>query len=466
MAQVFKVLPLSLFRPLTGQGAPIYAQILLQLLEETQRHAEPLSRELALNLVLDQLSADALELTQDALEADALEATDDRQTRAAAILRYLARCGWLRGETQNDFTQSFVLPDYAFRLLRVLGEIAANDPPPLQGLIFAIHDLLQASVRDGNADIRLPEAHRQTLHLLNALKELQHNIGAQMERVLQQMHAQAVLDQFFGSYHDEIVNRAYHQLRTTDHVSRYRPGVIEATAQLARETTLRETAQHLVARGGAAPMDDAMQELESQTRVIRDNFLALDSLLEAIDVRHSRFVDAAVRTIEQHLLAQTTTSGQLGAILSALLNPSTDDVSFQNITVPLVNLYEFELLDSQSLAAPARTPTPFVVEAETVIELSPEEIAASYTATLAQMQRVISRERVRNYVGELLRHRSELRGADIPLTQPDELALLIYLRAYGDGTLGYQVQPDENAEWVQHGEIGFRDFVIKQIDRK
>src|SRR5581483_7758871 len=103
------------------------------------------------------------------------------QARAAAILRYLVQCGWLHSETQSDFTQSFVLPDYAFRLLQVLNEISANEPPPLQGLVCSIHDLLQASVRDGNTDIRLPEAHRQMQHLLNGLKELQHNIGAHLE---------------------------------------------------------------------------------------------------------------------------------------------------------------------------------------------------------------------------------------------------------------------------------------------
>jgi len=177
---LFSVLPQMLFSPLASPGAAIYAEAMLRIFAETRRHQQPLSRELAVSLVREMLAAaqDGLVITSDADEESAVDKDDDPlAARAGAVLRYLVHCGWLRIETQSDFSQSYTLPDYAFRLLNVFNEIASDEPLPLQGLIFSIYSLLQTSVREGNAHISLPEAHRQTASLMSGLKELQHNIG-------------------------------------------------------------------------------------------------------------------------------------------------------------------------------------------------------------------------------------------------------------------------------------------------
>jgi hypothetical protein len=40
--------------------------------------------------------------------------------------------------------------------------------------------------------------------------------------------------------------------------------------------------------------------------------------------------------------------------------------------------------------------------------------------------------------------------------------LLIYLRNYGDGSLGYHVEETPNAEWIERDGVGFRDFVLRR----
>lgn len=457
---LFDLIPTELFRPLAAPGAQIYSDILLALFDETQRHQQALSRESALHHVVAALAnPDALQLTQDAQD-QVDDETDATLARASAILRYLIHCGWLRAEMQNDFTQTFILPDYAFRLLRTLAEIAANQALPLQGLICSIHDLLQAAIRDGNVDIRLPEAHRQTQHLVNGLKELSHNIGIHIERVLRQLQARYVLDQFFSSYRSEIVDRVYHHLQTTDHVSRYRPGIIEATAQLERSAQIENAARRLYERGEAPSIDLAAQRLIEQARQMREQFQELDRLLNAIQTRHSQFVDSAVRAVELQLASQTTTSGQLHSILKALLQDRTIQT---NDAPSLVHLYELGLLDSESPAAPARAPTPFVAETLAAPLLSPEEIQSSQDETLRQLNRAVSRERVRHFVRALLTERNEITSDNIRLSGADDLPLLIYLREYGNGSLGYRFENDADNAWCERDGIGFHKFVLKRL---
>jgi hypothetical protein len=82
--------------------------------------------------------------------------------------------------------------------------------------------------------------------------------------------------------------------------------------------------------------------------------------------------------------------------------------------------------------------------------------------TLQQMNRAISRERVRRYAAMLLRDRDELPATDLPLVGPDDLPLLIYLRSYGDGSLGYRIEEQPDGGWIERAGVGFRAFVLRR----
>ena len=119
MPELFKVVPPNLFRPLAAPGAPLYARALFVLFAETRRHQQPLSRDLALSLVMEILSdpevLDAAAAIDDEFEETANEGEEDAdepgriQSRGSALLRALVRHGWLRVETQSDFSQQYIL---------------------------------------------------------------------------------------------------------------------------------------------------------------------------------------------------------------------------------------------------------------------------------------------------------------------------------------------------------------------
>lgn len=466
MGDLFATLPRTLFNPLAAQHAPLYVEVLLLLFTETQRHQQPLSRDLALGLVAEVLerAAEADLASLPALEAHLSEEPDVSIARSSAVLRYLAQSGWLRIETQSDFTQSYTLPDFAFRLLATFQALAENEPLRLQGMICAIHDMLQMAVREGTAHVRLLEAHRQTRILMNGLKELQHNIGLHIEQLLQQYTARDVLAQVFTSYRNDVVDRAYHQLRTTDHVSRFRPGVLEALAQLSSTAQVEAIARMLRSADRDGSLESLAARLLDQIREVREQFEGLDRLLQLIDLRHSQFVDSAVRTLELQLAASTTTSGQLHAVLSAIL-ADTAAPELVDAGTDLVSLYRLTLVDAQSLAAPTRAAVPFDPVATAQAAPSEEELAAAQARTLQQLTRAIGRERIRRYAEMLLDGRNSLHAAAIPLSGAAELPMMIYLRQYGDGTLGYLVDEMPDAAWIEHDGVGFRDFVLRRVEK-
>src|SRR5262249_22947488 len=213
-------------------------------------------------------------------------------------------------------------------------------------------------------------------------------------------------------------------------------------------------------------IESAAQRLIEQTREIREAFDALDQRLQTIDARHSQFVSSAVRAVELHLTASSTTSGQLHSILSHLL---TDETGAANQPPPqryprLVSSFELGLIDESSLAPPKRAAVAFVPEVVAAPSLSAEEIAEGRRQTLRSLARAIGRDRVRRFAAELLRHSDEARGGESHLKGPQDLPVLIYFGNYVDGSLGYGVEESEDAEWIERDGIGFRDFVIRKSE--
>lgn len=324
-------------------------------------------------------------------------AKSETLARARDILNYLERCGWLRSEIQSDFTPAYTIPDHAFQLLQTIRQVAAGEPPPLAGLMVAIYDLLQAAARGEAPEARLAEAGRLTSQLRAELKKFQHNSDSYS------------LD--------------------TEGLTHLQEGILNTTAKLG------ESAQP-----------------------IRENFEAIGRLLSDIAFRQIRLAESAQTESEP-------ASAHLIKILNFLSAGSEPETS-------LINLYQLELIDSESLAFPSFPPFSFVPDAIPSPSPSADEIEAAQRETARQLNRPVSRERVRRLAQSILRDRAEIRAAEITFSGPADpstllsvagqaLPLLIFLRAYGDGSLGYHVEELEEFSWVEAGGVGFRDFLVK-----
>jgi len=479
---LFQKLPVALFVPLAAPLAELYAAALLRIFEETQRHQEPLSWEYCVTQIAetiveteaamqgnaDSSAAETLTLVQEPLPVHTLNGTsadsvypakDGEQTsreRATELLRNLKQYQWLREEIQSDGTLMYSLPEHAFRLLRVFHEIATGHEERLQGVIYNIHDLLQAAVREGNASVRVPQARDETRRLLSRLKELQHTIGLHIEQILQQRELKDILEQTFVIYLRQVSRSSYHELRTTDHVARFRGDIYQAIHLL--QTRFQNPQEAL--REILSP-----QHLLDDLEYIHEQFDQLENLLQAIDLRHSQFFDAAVRSIQLKLSAGTRTSGHLFTILQTIMEAKDDEQQPVDLA-RLITLHSLELLDERSLMAPRKVSETFSAPQDESLPPSEEELEKARLATLERLRRTISHERIRQFAAEILGDRMQRRVGELDFNGPDDLPMLIYLRQYGkSGTLGYCSVEIPDAPWIEQAGIGFRDFLIKRVEK-
>ena len=470
MATLFDRLPVRLFAPLAAQGAPVYAEALLALFREVQRQPLPLSRELALQIVAEILEApQAFEGTaelEDGLGEAAEAATtatdaeeDPVRARARRVLAYLVACGWLKTENQRDLSQDYILLTHAFQLLRVLDEICSGGSHSPEGLICTIHDLLRQAAGDGLAHIRVMEACRLAELYMNVLKELQHNIGQFYEGLVDRKRPAEVLEHLFVDYRQGVVERTYHKIRTTEHASRYRPSIFEALDHLRSPDRLAEAAADLRKSGAAASVDEAQLTLQEALGVIRERMNALDGLLSAVDDRNRQFHDAAIRKVELTMNAGTSTSGQLHQILLAFTSGQADPADF-----PLVDRFALGLLGAASLAPPAREARTFVPTRAVARDPDPAAVEEARDRSTRQIRLALrfSRQKVKEFALRALGGKQAIRASELPLDGPDDLPMLIYLRRYGDGSLGYRTDRKKSAPWIVVEGVGFQDFTIER----
>ena len=137
----FAGLPVKFFAPLAAKGQRVYLQILLHLFKETQENLGLVNRDILMAFALESMrdSANFSETNEIEDEEPAFGADPEsdppsvlQRARAGAILRYLENCGWYVTEMQSDFRQLFFIPDYSFRILKVLHELSDNQSVSLQ----------------------------------------------------------------------------------------------------------------------------------------------------------------------------------------------------------------------------------------------------------------------------------------------------------------------------------------------
>ncbi len=462
---LFEHLNPAFFRPLAATGAPVYADVLLALFATAVQRHQAFPRHVALEMARNRLAqADALAETTDLpLEADLTAETqaesDTLSIRAHGLLRYFEQCGWLRPDTQSDYTQVYALTEPAYHFLSALHQWLTQSAPPLAGLLSAIHDTLKAAAQEGDLATRIPQAHSQTEQLLVGLQSLHHNMGEHLNVLLKQPDVRAILEHWFTHYRNAVIVPAYHALRTTAHEGRYRQGALEALQHLLNNPNkLHEAAHDMVNRRQAATTEDGYSRLYEQIRTIQKNLSDLDDRLHALDERHELYISAASRAVRLRLAAHTTLSGQL----DALVRTAANHPSFAETAANRLNCFALRLPEAGSLAPPRRQPTPFVPSPTTLADPDPAEVQAARQATRRELQRAFSPTKVRDRVRTWLADHPRRAATDLPLATPADLPWLIYVRAYGTAKMGYHIE--ETDECVHVGGFQFRQFFVVKDD--
>jgi hypothetical protein len=450
----FDILPPNLFNVFSTQGHGNlqchYMAILLRIYGLAEFNRFGLTREVVVAEIVDYLkTVDPEDLA--AIDAEEGEESSERDY-AGYLLRRLVEAGWLEREQGADYTEFIILPDYAFTLLEAFRAIQEQKPKEFTGQLYAAHQLLSNENDDFSPSLALTQAYENVRQMVRGLNELNQNIRRCTDRATRDPSTGlrvSVPELLHLQYDDyaQVLGPAYHALKTSDHVSRYRRDIVVRLQSWQMDDGWLERAAGELAIQGRRTPAQAGDEIGQIMRFIIHQLEGLDPLLDEIDRRHAQYLRTSLRQVRYQLVNAEGSFRErlvvLGRELAALLEEGED---WLPEGMPALQAPGPRQPDINSFYTPPRRRAPFVPEPVIMPLLDPGDADALRALTLQEISQTITPEKVNGYVRGLLNGHHRLHVRDLPADLFDDLPWFVYVVAYGnhpDTEYGVEPLPGE-----------------------
>ena len=464
----FDILPANLFNLLGTQGGlqRHYLAILLRIYELAEFNRFGLTREIVIAEIVDYLSGEEVDMLPDAIAVDDVNDPlpgGDSQDYAGWILRRLVEAGWLEREQQADYTEFIVLPDYAFTLLEALRTIQQQKPREYTGQLYTAHQLLTNQGDDFSPSLALSQAYENVRQVVRGLNELNQNIRRYIDRVTRHRSVSDLLRLQYDDY-AQVLGPAYHALKTSDHISRYRRDIVAQLQSWQLDTgCLERLADDLATQGRLTPAQ-AADEVNHYLRFVTTQLETLDPLLDEIDRRHAQYLRTSLRQIRYQLVsADGSFKDKLASLGRNLAALQADGERWLPEEMPAFQATPVRQPDANSLYTPPRRRAPFIPDPVVSPVLDPADVRALRLATLQGLGDVITPAKIQGFVNQFFNGHRTLHIADLPpdaFARPEDLPWLIYTIAYGHHPeVNYGVDPLPG-EPVRLGPVRVKPFQL------
>lgn len=467
--QLFDVLPDRFFNLLSGKNKIIYAEILQILYEQYRASRFGIEYDIMRDLIEELLETRAEMGVSFDTDEDPFVASDDEENiyrlQASAILRRLQETKWIDVETRESWAKYIVLPHYTGRILSTFYSLCEDRAVEYQRFAFMTYGLLTGEEAQRRPSMAIYEAHKATQQFVDELTLLANNIKHHSEQLKSKNSIQDVLDHHFDEYRPAIVDKSYHRLRTSDHVSRYRQQILNTLhnwilddpwfEQIIDDAIRNETYAY-------SSKEEASTFLRRAIYEIIDLYNGLDEIFFEIDKRHNRYILASynrARYFSQHGIGVDAT------ITDVLEYISKEEVPTNFITEAFP-LQEIKQVSEKSLYTPRKPSVPFRPELHVIVPI-PEELKRDLkNKQLLRLQNTITVEKTREYVFSRMGERNEILVEELAPQNFEEFMYLAYVYLYGyQKNSRFVLIRSENDRILHIGPYHFIDHRIRRSER-
>jgi hypothetical protein len=444
MTNPFDILPPNLFNLFTTQGQSTlqrhYAAILLRIYALAEFNRFGVTREIAFAEIVDYLkeanaeaevAADIADHELGEVDSVSTANQNSEQDYASYVIRRLAETGWIEREQHADYSETIILPDYAFTLLEALRNIQEQKPREFTGQLYAAHQLMTSSrTKDFSAALAVTQTYENVRQVARGLSELNHNIRRYVERATKQTDVTELLRMQFDDY-SHTLGPAYHALKTSDHVSRYRRGIVnQAQKWLFNEKWLKETAEELALQSRFTPAQ-AEQEIAHYLDFIVDQLEGLDPLIADIDARHAQYLRTSLRQVRYQLSsADGNFKDRLASLAQHLSALRQDGMIELPEDSPQLRQFPVKIPDSHGFYTPPQKRAPFIPNNILSPVLAPADLALLRADTIRDVTQAFSPDKVNRKALAMLGKLQRLSVTKFPEDVRDDLHWLTTIIAY------------------------------------
>ena len=217
----------NFFRPLSGANREINYAILKKLNECMQSNMEYMSRADIVDEVVEYFKyRPGLDMQND----ETGEKETDIKRYASSKVTYFEKSGWLASERNNDFTTAYQMTPAAIEILTAMANVEKNETKPIEysGYVYSIYSQLKHFDLNQSTVI-IEQMQEASKNLNNSLRSINNSIRKYLNDLLadETLTPNEIMKLLLYDYQNNVIARAFRNLRMTDNPSRYKNEIIE-----------------------------------------------------------------------------------------------------------------------------------------------------------------------------------------------------------------------------------------------
>ncbi len=457
---MFHIIPENFFVPLSSPNRLVYWECISRLFAIMEHQ---LSFGVEREVLVEELEfyfnqENAAQLVEEEFTAN------DSRGRANGILRRLEYYGWIEVETDKSYVQRVNFKEYAVKVIKTLLDIADGKQIEYQGYIYTIYSLVMGDM--DKPGIMLMQIWENTDFLITGLKNLNSNIKHYIDDLTRHSTVAEIMDALFNDYITNIVDKAYHRLLTSDNVSKFRPEIIQRLEEKSHNESYVNSAAAEIASIREISVEEGKEQIYHYLHEIIEAFRGMDDILQEINQKNTQYQRAAINRAKFLLAGNEDVRGQLKELLIGI----NEEINRENMDLSgiyridfledLVRIYQCSILENNSLYLAVEGKGEFTPKALDTQEPDEELRQEKMRKMAEKIQKVISVEKIQDYVNRQMEGKDEIEASQLPLENEDDFIKLIYVRLYGQRkNMGYAIETTTQREVNGYR---FKDFRIRR----
>ena len=407
--QFYYEIPASFWSLFRSVNRDVYIEALLAVNDEYQYNNYFLSREACLQVLSDLCAQTGHGLKREEEETD----EEAQETAPRRILNRLLRFGWLRRvEDYSTMTANIVIPDYASVMIEAFERLASEPEEDTQVYIQNVYATLFSFKNDARMNLSmLRTALVNTRKLNRALQDMLHNMDRFFGRLLEKRNYGELLREHLKGYVEEVVERKYHILKTSDNFYIYKTDIRRWLQEMREDTAWVErvrkkqrtrsapepggTENPLFWTRRAAREEDVLDLIDQ----IERGFEMIERRIASLDREHSKYIRATLSRLNYLLSGESDRHGLLIQLLNRLGEPEEEAEMERRLrlTAEKMNLASWDVLGENAIYRGRRRRN-FMKELEP--EEKDPELSREEILRLNRIHHRFTRAQVEEYIEE------------------------------------------------------------------
>ena len=466
--ELFKIIPDNFFSLLSSKNKAVYAGCIIEAFKIYEEGSIlGIDKKIVVEVLTDYLEKEA----EDIVDMETEEDGDKPSSRDKAnfILRRMEECGWIDVDVTNDYVEILNFRDYAITVVEALLQIEPQiddyvdgNQKEYRGYIYTIYSLL-TNPMNIEYGVLIEQVYRNTKLFIRELRKLDSRLKDYIKTIVDRTEIKDLMESLID-YKVELVDKAYHRLKTSDNVNKYRLEIVNRLDAFLCDPAIMEQIS-IAYRQRYANLDDAYRRASRDLTEMIDIFNSLDDMITEIDAKNKTYINSTIGKIEFLLKDDNNIPGKINIILkhiSTMHKKGKVDTAI-NMVQPIFRLRSFKSVNEASLYSPRGAYSK--PEPQRLIDTH-SDIMGVASEFFRENETIYTEDKVLKFVDEKMvkniLQASSLINDDSGI---EDILMLVYSLIYTNSNdeVKYTVTKLENL--VENSRYKFNDFLIVKEDQ-